>query len=111
VVKDLATVDCYDFPARSEVDNHKGLYKSFFAGFAMTFMSRDMWLRYPFDCIGDPGYQSDYRLSCRLQNDGVDIWGVPGAFMPHLRLDLSTKHLQGGTLLVGQGTGSVKWDI
>lgn len=111
VIKEIATADCYQFPTREEVDNHKGLYRSFFTGFAMTFMSRDMWLKYPFDCWGDPGYQSDYRLSRRLQDDDVKIWAPPGAFMPHLRLNESTKHLEGGTLVVGQGTGSVQWDI
>lgn len=110
IVQSSATADCYDFPTRGEVDEHEVLYKSFFTGFAMTFMSRDMWLKYPFDCIGDPGYQSDYLLSCRLQNDGVDVWAVPGAFMPHLRLNESTKHLEGGTVMVGNGLGRVVWD-
>jgi tetrahydromethanopterin S-methyltransferase subunit B len=111
IVKSLASYDCYDFPPRSEVDNYEGLYKSYFTGFAMTFMSKDMWLKYPFDCIGEPGYQSDYRLSCRLQEDGVNIWATPGAFMKHLRLDESTKHLEGGTVLVGNGLGTVVWDL
>jgi hypothetical protein len=111
IVKDQASMDCYDFPLRSEVDEHDGLYPSFFTGFAMTFMSREMWFKYPFDCVGDPGYQSDYRLSCRLQEDGVKIWAPPGAFMPHLRLEESTKHLEGGTVMVGNGMGSVVWDI
>jgi len=111
IVKNLASVDCYDFPPRSEVDEHDGLYKSFFTGFAMTFMSREMWLKYPFDCVGDPGYQSDYRLSCRLQEDAVNIWAVPKAFMPHLRFEESTKHLEGGTVMVGNGMGSIVWDI
>lgn len=110
IVKPLAKLDCYEFPTRAEVDEHNGLYKSFFTGFAMTFMSKDMWLKYPFDCIGTPGYQSDYSLSCRLQNDGVDVWAVPGAFMPHLRLKESTKHLQGGTVRHGNGMGRVVWD-
>lgn len=110
VVKQQASIDCYDFPAREEVDNHEGLYRSFFTGFAFTFMSKEMWQRFPFDCIGDPGYQSDYRLSVRLQEAGVNIWAPPGAFMPHLRLAESTKHLEGGTVLVGNGLGSVVWD-
>lgn len=111
IVKEQASIDCYDFPTRDELDSHEGLYRSFFTGFAMTFMSREMWLKYPFDCIGDPGYQSDYSLSCRLQNDAVDIWAVPGAFMPHLRLAESTKHLEGGTVMVGNGMGTVVWDL
>jgi len=111
IVKSSATADCYDFPTRAEVDEHEGLYKSFFTGFAMTFMSREMWLKYPFDCIGTPGYQSDYLLSCRLQADAIDVWAVPGAFMPHLRLAESTKHLEGGTVMTGNGMGKIVWDI
>ena len=111
IVKEQASIDCYDFPAKAEIDEHDGLYRSYFTGFAMTFMSRDTWLKYPFDCVGTPGYQSDYSLSCRLQNDSVDIWAVPGAFMPHLRLGESTKHLEGGTVIVGNGMGEVVWDL
>jgi GT2 family glycosyltransferase len=111
VIQDNASLECYDFPTKAEVDSHKGLYPSWFTGFAMTFMSREMWLKYPFDCVGDPGYQSDYRLSCRLQEDGVKIWAVPKAFMPHLRLAESTKHLEGGTVIVGNGLGEVVWDL
>ena len=110
IITSSATADCYEFPARVEVDEHDGLYPSFFTGFAMTFMSREMWLKYPFDCIGDPGYQSDYRLSVRLQEDGVKIWAPPGAFMPHLRFEESTKHLEGGTVKTGNGMGRVVWD-
>jgi hypothetical protein len=110
VILPNATLECYDFPTKDEVDNHDGLYPSWFTGFAMTFMSRDMWLKYPFDCVGTPGYQSDYLLSCRLQSDNVKIWAPPGAFMPHLRLAESTKHLEGGTVLVGNGMGTVVWD-
>jgi GT2 family glycosyltransferase len=112
VVKPRATYDCYTFPKKSDVDNHSGLYRSWFTGFAMTFMSRDMWLKYPFDCIDTPGYQSDYRLSVRLQQDGVPIWAVPGAFMQHWRGgDESTRHLPGGQVIAGGGRGTVVWDI
>jgi hypothetical protein len=110
LVKDVATVDCYSFPTRQEVDDSEGLYRSYFTGFAFTFMSREMWLKYPFDCIGDPGYQSDYRLCVRLQQDEVPIFAPPGAFMTHLRLNESTKHLEGGTVIVGEGRGRVVWD-
>jgi hypothetical protein len=111
VVQHLADKDCYSFPLKTDVDAHEGLYPSYFTGFAMTFMSRQMWLKYPFNCIGDPGYQSDYSLSCRLQNDEVSIWAVPGAFMQHLKLAESTKHLEGGTVVVGNNLGEVVWDL
>lgn len=109
-VQDVANHSCYEFPLRKEVESGEGLFRSYFAGFAMTFMSRDMWLKYPFKCVGDPGFQSDYQLSLRLQADGVPIFAPVGAFMKHLRLDKSTKHLQGGELVVGGGRGTVVWD-
>ena len=109
IVKDIASVDCYDFPTRKEVELSGGLYRSWFTGFAFTFMSREMWQRFPFDCIGDPGYQSDYRLSVRLQEAGVPIWAAPGGFIKHLRLAESTKHLEGGTVVTGNG--SVVWEL
>jgi GT2 family glycosyltransferase len=107
--KKIATRDCYKFPDRTEVESFDGLYRSWFTGFAFTFMSKDMWQQFPFDCIGDPGYQSDYRLSIRLQDAGVPIWAAPGGFIRHLRLNESTKHLEGGLVVTGNGT--VVWDI
>jgi len=107
-VKNLADESCYDFPSRREVQRSDGLYRTWFTGFAFTFMSRDMWLRFPFDCIGDPGYQSDYRLSVRLQEADVPIWAAPGGFMRHLRLNESTKHLEGGKVVTEGGT--VVWE-
>jgi hypothetical protein len=111
IIQDQAGYDCYTFPTRDEVENAGGLFRSWFAGFAMTFMSRDMWLQFPFDCVGDPGYQSDYRLSVRLQQAGVPIFAPMGAFMHHWRRGESTGHLPGGELVVGEGRGSVVWDI
>jgi hypothetical protein len=31
--------------------------------------------------------------------------------MPHLRFEESTKHLEGGTVIVGNGLGEVVWDL
>jgi hypothetical protein len=108
-IQEQAGADCYTFPTREHVEKGKGLFRSYFTGFAFTFMSRDMWLQYPFDCVGDPGYQSDYRLSVRLQQDGVPIWAPRGAFMEHLRRGQSTQHLTGGKVVIGNG--SVVWDV
>jgi hypothetical protein len=111
IVQDQASYDCYTFPPKSEVENGDALYRSWFTGFAMTFMSREMWLRFPFDCVGDPGYQSDYRLSVRLQEAGVPIFAPRDAFMYHWRRGESTQHLPGGEVITGNGRGTVVWDI
>jgi hypothetical protein len=111
-LQDVATYDCYSFPTKDQVESNKGLFKSYFTGFAMTFMSKDMWIKYPFDCIGNPGYQSDYLLSSRLQKDEIEIWAPVGAFMPHLRGgDESTRHLEGGKVITGNNLGKVVWDL
>lgn len=109
VIQNQASADCYTFPSREDVEKNGGLFRSYFTGFALTFMSKDMWLQYPFECVGDPGYQSDYRLSVRLQQDGVPIWAPAGSFMEHLRRGQSTQHLPGGNVVVGNG--SVLWDV
>lgn len=101
----------YGFAARDAVTAETGLFRSYFAGFSLTFMSRDMWLTYGFDPKGDPGFQSDYRLSLKLQADGVPVWAPVGAYMRHLKgSDESTRHLPGGTVITGGGRGTVIWE-
>jgi hypothetical protein len=112
-LKDLEnpSYESYGFVTREEVEAGRGLFRSYFAGFSMTFMSRELWVKYGFDPKGDPGYQSDYRLSLKLQADEVPVWAPVGAFMPHLKgTDETTRHLAGGTVLTGQGRGAVIWD-
>jgi hypothetical protein len=101
----------YGFASREYVTGGTGLFRSYFAGFSLTFMSRDMWLKYGFDPKGDPGFQSDYRLSLKLQADEVPVWAPVGAYMRHLKgTDESTRHLPGGTVITGGGRGTVIWE-
>jgi hypothetical protein len=111
VVQDVATIDCYDFATKFEVDSHKGLFRSYFAGDSMTFMSREMWAKYPLQTAGQSGAQTDYSMCVRLQQDDVPIWGVPGAFFEHLKLNASTTHYEGGALMIESGMGSIEWDF
>ena len=110
-VLDSPTYADYGFATRQSVTGGTGLFRSYFAGFSLTFMSRDMWLKYGFDPKGDPGFQSDYRLSLKLQADGVPVWAPVGAYMRHLKgSDESTRHLPGGTVITGGGRGTVIWE-
>jgi hypothetical protein len=45
----------------------------------------------------------------RLQEADVPIWASPDGFIKHLRLAESTKHLEGGTVVTGNG--SVVWEL
>ncbi len=48
IVQDEADIGCYTMPHREEIETHSSpLIRSWFAGFALTFMSRELWRRYP----------------------------------------------------------------
>jgi hypothetical protein len=113
VIQEEATPECYPMVTRAHVEAQPdALMRSYFAGFSFTFMSREMWERYPFAAYGHPGCQSDYQLCKRLQADGVKIFAVRGAFILHLRGgNLSTGHLEGGNVVAGGDQGSVGWDF
>lgn len=111
-IQSPVTASAYSFPTKEFVESKSGLFRSWFTGFAFTFMSKKKWLEYPFECYGDPGYQSDYALSIRLQANNIPIFAPVGAFMPHLKNgDENTHHLEGGRVLTGNGMGQVIWDI
>lgn len=113
ILQDEADIGCYTMPHRVDIEAHPSpLIRSWFAGFALTFMSREMWQRYPFHAIGHPGCQSDYSLCRRLQTDGVDIYAVRGAFMEHLKgSEAHTKNIPGGELWIGREPAEVVWDL
>jgi len=58
--------------------------KTAYANFALTGMTREMWLKYP-PKTHPRGNASDHQLSWRLQKDGIDVWTHPDAFITHLR--------------------------
>lgn len=112
VIQHEATTDCYTMPTRQHIEEAaSALVRTWFAGFALTFMARRLWDAYPFDALGEPGVQSDYALCRRLQADEVPIWAVRGAFIEHLRgPDMTTNAIDGGRLLVGAEPGRVVWE-
>lgn len=61
--------------------------RSWFAGFALTGMSRELWQRYPFKVLHEAsgGSCSDYSLSWRLQEDDVPIMAPKAGFVRHVK--------------------------
>jgi hypothetical protein len=60
---------------------------TWFTGMSLTGMSKVMWQQFPFECIGDPGWCSDFSISHRLQTAQVPIVGARDAFCYHWRND------------------------
>ena len=107
------TLESYDFPTQQQIDEAPGdPVRTWFAGFVLTAMSREMWLRYPFQ-LGPAGAQTDYSLCWRLQQDDVpivapkaarvlhvkDVWGVYPDADPRKRL------------LIGEIPAEVRYEI
>lgn len=82
------------------------LVPTWFAGFSLTGMSRDMWQRFPFGCFteGQPtGYASDFHLSRRLQDERIPIYAVREAFAYHWRHEWQhTNHPEDDPVLLGE---------
>jgi hypothetical protein len=78
-----------------------------FAGFAVTGMSRDMWLKFPYRSDGVP---SDWNLSRRLQDAKVPIVAPKAAFMWHVKeiVNLPDKEHR-KRLLIGEVEPGVNW--
>lgn len=107
---DTSIMADYDLYHLSEVLGHPDeLVPTFFAGFALTGMSRDMWLKYPYRTDGLP---SDFNLARRLQADGVPIVAPKQAFMWHEKELVNhpdTEHRK--RLLIGEVEPAVNWRI
>ena len=79
------TVGAYDLMLQSEVDIYgDDLIPTKFAGFSLTCMSRDLWLRFPYQ-VTDAGAQTDYALSWRLQEAGIPIVSHKDTFVYHVK--------------------------
>lgn len=61
--------------------------RTYFHGFACTVMSRELWMKYPFDVYdaGAGGCASDFHQCVRLQADNVPIWTHPNTFFYHVK--------------------------
>lgn len=101
----IPQVAAYTFVTYDEMENHpEPLYHSYFAGHTLTFMSRDLWRKYPWGCYGSGnGWASDYHLAWRLQTDGIPVWAVKGAWVEHVKSEFNaTEQDPNRQLLVGK---------
>lgn len=104
----------YSHPTFQTLDEYpQDLFRSYFAGFSLTFMSRALWERFPFRCYpGGFGWGSDYNLSWRLQEAGIAIWAVREGYHQHLKTWASIIDLaEGRELLIGKEPSRVRWDV
>lgn len=88
----IPQVAAYTFVVCDEMEQHpEPLFRSYFAGHTLTFMSLDLWRKYPWGCYGSGnGWASDYHLAWRLQADNIPVWAVKGAWVEHVKSDFNT---------------------
>lgn len=60
---------------------------TFLMGMALTGMTRDLWLRFPYAVYGEGqgGWASDYSLSWRLMCSGIPMVAAPGGYVEHVK--------------------------
>lgn len=76
----------YDWIPIRQVVTGDQLRRTWFAGMCLTCMSRDMWLRFPFQTYGPHwGRSSDFELSWRLQEAGIPVYAVRDAGVFHVK--------------------------
>jgi len=86
------TVASYDFWTQAEIDAWAlDVIPTYFAGFALTGMSRELWQRFPFRAYGNPGCSSDYHLSLRLHNARVPIVAPKAGRIHHVKETWNTR--------------------
>lgn len=108
------TTTAYTFPTRAWVEAHDTReVPTYFAGHCLTFMDRDLWDRFPWECHGGPpGYASDLMLSWRLQEAGVPIVAARDGFVRHVKARWNyVDDTPGRQLLIGVEPSGVRFDL
>lgn len=77
-----STAEAYSFYLRDELARRRAPVRTWFTGFCLTAMSRDLYSYFPFQSRGRP---SDFDLSLRLQDADVPIVASPEAFVWHVK--------------------------
>lgn len=112
----------YTMPPISALAAAPPIFRSWWIGFALSAMRRDVWRRFPFDVYpsqrnvregqaypwhytgpraGEPfdaGESSDYHLSWRMQEANAPVWAVRDAQVGHLRHSGNAGGLVNGTV-------------
>jgi hypothetical protein len=66
------------------------LIPTYFAGYALTGMSRDMWREFPFRVCQHGSWASDWQLCVRLQQAEIPIVAPKQAFTWHVKEIINT---------------------
>jgi len=85
LIGDEPHAGAYEWWLAEYLESEDSALECHFMGFALTFMSRELWLRFPFDCYGEPGFASDFHLSRRLRDADVKMTVEPAARIEHLK--------------------------
>lgn len=108
------TSSAYHFPTIDYVlDYDQPSLPTYFAGHCLTFMSRDLWRDFPWDCHGGPpGYASDLSLSYRLGEAGVKIRAARDGEVLHVKRRWNyIDDTPGRELLIGKEPSAVRWAL
>ena len=105
-----STMEDYDLYHLSDVLGWPGdIIPTFFAGYALTGMNRDTWMRYGYRSDGVP---SDFNLACRLQSDSVPVVACKQAFMWHVKEKINLPDREHRKrLLIGEVEPTVSWHV
>ena len=80
-----ARVEDYDFLSIGEIRGMPHVFDTYFAGFALTAIRRDIWMRYPLKVNEHTRQQTDVEFSNRVLGAGVPIMAVRNACVHHLK--------------------------
>jgi GT2 family glycosyltransferase len=110
---DIPSVGAYDFYRYDEVAAWPDpVVPTGFVGFALTCMSRETWLRFPFGCFGKGtrGYASDFNLSIRLREAGVPMVAAQAGYVTHVKETWNKlDRAESKRLLIGELPAEVRW--
>ena len=80
--------DAYDLYTLQDIQEHPHmLVRTWLTGLTLLCMDTGMWERFPFDVYGRDagGFASDYHLSVRLDQAGLEMWAARDAFVWHVK--------------------------
>ena len=74
------------FPTEDEIWVQPEVFRTYFVGWALTSITRELWLKYGFHHAPgkNAGHGSDQKMSLDLANDGVEMLCARDSFIYHL---------------------------
>lgn len=82
-------IDAYGpwYQARELIEHEGARLPTGFMGFALTFLTRELWDRFPMQPMAadGKGFASDFSLSLRLQEAGVPMWVTCCSQVTHVK--------------------------